>query len=634
MESAPGPVYRFGPFRLDVPERALARQGAPIPLTPKSFDILRALVERPGRLLTKQELLERVWPDAVVEEANLARNIFTLRKLLGEEENGARYIETIPKVGYRFVAPVEAEDAAAPASPAPELEKPAPPSPTPRPAPSPRGLLAWALLAVLVLGAAAASFFWWQRPKARPPSGRILLVVLPFENLTGDASQDYFSDGFTEEMIMELGQLHPQSLAVIARTSAMQYRGTKESVGQIGRELGAQYVLEGSVRRAADRVRISAQLIQASDQTHLWAESYDRDLRDVLRVQGEVARAIAGQIELRLTPEQQARPARSHPVNPEAYNAYLQGRYFWNQRSPTGYEKAIQYFDQAIARDADEPRFHAGLADAYALLGSLPNPSVPRPEAMEKARASALKALSMDDGLAEAHTSLAFVHMHYDWDWPGAQREYQRALELNPGYATAHHWYAYYLTAMGRREEAVSEARHAEELDPLSLIIMRDTGEMLYFAGRYDEAITQCQRTLERDPSFSLAHSMLALAYMQKRMFPEMLREFRAAKENTETPAWVLSYEGAGYATAGDRANARKIIGQLRILQAQGNETSYDLGTIYSVLGEKEAAFAWLDKAYKKRAGSLILIRVDPFLDPLRGDPRFADLLRRMNLPA
>jgi TolB-like protein/DNA-binding winged helix-turn-helix (wHTH) protein/Tfp pilus assembly protein PilF len=618
---------------MDVQERTLERDGVPISLTPKAFDILRTLAERPGRLLTKQELIEKVWPDAVVEEANLARNIFTLRKLLGEDENGLRYIETIPKVGYRFVASVQSGDALPPASTALESPSAVTPSLRPESIPTVPRLQRSAVLAVLALAAITGLIFWWQRPRIHSPSGKIMLAVLPFENLTGDPGQDYFSDGFTEEMITELGELHPQSLAVIARTSAMQYRGTTKSVEEIGRELGVQYVLEGSVRRGADRVRISAQLIQASDQTHLWAESYDRDARDVLQVQSEVARAIAGQIDLKLTPEQRARPAREHPVNPEAYNSYLQGRYFWNRRSPAGYQKAIEYFDQAIARDPGEPRFHAGLADAYALLGSLPDPPIPRAEAMEHARSSALKALSMDDSLAEAHTSLAFVLMHYDWDWPGAEREYSRALELNPGYATAHHWYAYYLAAMDQRDKSLGEVRHAQELDPLSLIIMRDVGEMLYFAGQYDDTISQCQQTLERNPSFSLAHSLLGLAYMQKHMFPEMSREFRAAEETTETPSWVLSYAGAGYAIQGNGPRARKVVAQLRLLESQGSDVTYSLATIYAAMGEKDAAFEWLDRAYKKRIGSMILLRVDPLLDPLRGDPRFASLLRRMKFP-
>src|SRR3989475_8860445 len=319
-------------------------------------------------------------------------------------------------------------------------------------------------------------------------AARVMLVVLPFENLPGEPQEEYLSDGLTEEMITQLGRLHPERLGVIARTSAMQYKNTDKRTDQIGSELGVAYVLEGSLRRAGDRVRISAQLIQVRDQTHLWAESYERDLRDILALQSDVAQAIARQIELKLTPQQQARLARGRPIDPRAYELYSKGRYFWNKRSEEGYRRAIQYFQQAIARDSEYAPAYAGLADAYALLGSMPNVELPRSEAMPRARTAAIKALALDVGLAEAHTSLAFVQLHFDMGVPAAERECTRALQLNPGYPTAHHWYAFWLLAHGRAEEALQEVRAAQRLDPLSLIINTDVGAMLYYGRRHDEA--------------------------------------------------------------------------------------------------------------------------------------------------
>jgi TolB-like protein/predicted Zn-dependent protease len=459
-----------------------------------------------------------------------------------------------------------------------------------------------------------------------------MLVVLPFQNLTGDPNQDFLSDGFTEEMITELSRLQPERLAVIARTSAMHYRNTQEGIDQIGRELGVQYVLEGSMRRDADRIRITAQLIQVQDQTHVWAQSYERNLRDVMGLQSDVANAIGHEIELKLSPQPALELRRTRPVDPQAYDAYLQGRYFWNRRTRQGLEKAIEYFDQAIGKDPTAPQFYAGLADAYALLGSTPDSSIPRPEAMEKARAAARKALQMDETLAEAHTSLAFVEMHYDWDWPGAEKEFRRALQLNPNYATAHHWYAYYLIALGRKEESVQEIRRAQDLDPLSLIIMRDVGDMLFYSRRYEEGIAQCRQALERDPNFYLAHILLGSAYQQKKEYAEMMKEYQAARAGAQDEAWALAAVGQGEAALGNRTEAGTILAELKRRSQHGQEVAYAIAAIEAVLGRRDEAFLWLDAAYRQRIGSMILLKVDPTLDSLRDDPRFGELLRRMRL--
>jgi len=625
---------QFGPFQLDPVERLLLREGSEVRLSPKAFDVLVALVRSRGHLLEKDDLLKQVWPGTFVEESSLAQHVSLLRKALQDGEDGVSYIETVPKSGYRFTAPVR--EISGPGSAA---VKPADQDLSPAPGEGKRSLSWIALLAsaavLLVAVAALWPFtgvgFWRRSSPAVPPSGKVMVVVLPFQNLTGDPGQDFFSDGFTEEMITQLGHLDPAHLGVIARTSAMHYRDTKLGVDAIGRELGVQYAVEGSVRRAGNRIRISAQLIQVRDQTHLWAQNYDREGRDVLDVQSQVASAIAEQIQLKLTPEAASRFARSTPVDQEAYDAYLQGRYFWNRRDKQGLQKAVRYLEQAVAKDPSQPKFYAGLADALAILGSLPDSPIPRPEAMERARAAAMKAISLDESSAEPHASLGFVEMHYDWNWPAAEKEFRRAMELNSSYATAHHWYAYYLMAMGRQEESLAEIRHAQELDPLSLIIQRDVADMLYYARRYDEAIAQCRKTLELDPHFALANYSLYEIYSQKKMISEMdqaLREIQGLGQG----GLPLAGPALGDAIVGRAAKARKELLELQRLQAQGKNLAYVISVVYAGLGDRDQAFHWLDLAYKARDGALILLKTDPAVDPLRGDPRFAELLRKMKL--
>jgi TolB-like protein/Flp pilus assembly protein TadD len=489
----------------------------------------------------------------------------------------------------------------------------------------------WLTVAAVVAGLAilvAAGYGLWQRfgPGAHRPE-RVMLAVLPLENLSGNPDQEYFSDGLSEEMITQLGRLHPERLGVIARTSASHYKGTNKRVDEIGRELGVDYILEGSVWRQAERVRINAQLIRVSDQTHLWAETYERDLRDVLALQNEVARNIANAIQLELNVEEEHRLARSAAVDPEAYDAYLKGRYHWNKRSDAGYTKAIEYFRQAIAREPNYPHAYAGLADAYALLGSISNDQISRSEAIARARAAALKALDLDDTLAEALTSLAFVRMHYDWDWTGAEKEFQRAIKLNPGYATAHHWYAYCLLALGRSEEALREIRRAEESDPLSLIIKTDVAEILYFGRHYDEAIAQARKAVEMDPNFFLAHRALGWALVQRAAYSEAIAELQEGLRLEPGRGDLLLYLAYAYARAGQVGEARRILARVKPAEA-----SFEVVAVYVALGEKDAVFSWLEKGFKERSGLTVFLRTAPEYDPMRSDPRFADLLRRLGL--
>jgi TolB-like protein/DNA-binding winged helix-turn-helix (wHTH) protein/Tfp pilus assembly protein PilF len=619
--------FEFGRFRVDSVERVLLADGRPVSLTPKAFETLLDLLEHSGHILEKDELLEHVWPGTFVEEGTLVQNVSTLRKVLGEAPDGSAYIETIPRRGYRFAGAVHETDF----EPGSEGNFPPVPIVTARRV----GTSGW----IVGLSIAAVSlvilFFTreniWPRPDPAPK--KIMLAVLPFENLSGDSQQEYFSSGLTEEMITQLGDLEPNRLGVIARTSAMQYKGGKKDTRQIGRELGVDYILEGSVRREGDRVRITAQLIQVKDQTHLWARDYDRNLRDILALQSDVAGAIAREIKLKLTSEESARLAGAPAINPVAYEVYLKGRYFWNKRTEDGFVKAIRYFEQATALDPKYAQPYAGLADSYALLGSMPNHEVSRGEAMPKAKAAALRALQLNDSLADAHTSLAFVEMQYEWDWQGSEKEFKRALELNPNYATAHQWYAVWLMSQGKQDAALEEERLAQEADPLSTIIKTDTAQLLVYAGRYDEAVQQAQRALEIDPGFLLGHNYLAVAYTAKRNYQAAISEYQGVLAFNEGDAWATSGIALTYALAGQRRKTEAILRDMLHGTRTREDLALQLAIVYAALGENDQAFAWLEKSYQHRDGGLILLTAAPEFQSLHLDPRFNDLAGRVGLP-
>ncbi len=493
-------------------------------------------------------------------------------------------------------------------------------------------VVAASLLAVaLVLGSYLAGKHLW-RP-ARPPAGRSMLAVLPFDNLSGDPEQEYFSDGLTEEMIAQLGQLQPEQLGVIARTSAMQYKGTKKGVREIGRELGVNYVLEGTVRRAGGRVRVSAQLIQVTDQTHLWAGNYERDLQDVLALQGDVARAIAHEIRVKLTPEEHTRlVASARPINPEAYELYLRGRFHAYRRTPEALQKAQEYFRAAIDADPGYALGYVGLADSYRLLVTYAG--LRRSEGYPRAKAALTKALEIDDSLAEAHASLA---QSYDlaWDWEAAEREYRRSFELDRNYSTAHHWYALHLSSLGRHEEAIREIKRARELDPLSPIIRGAEVMILFYDRKYDETIKECQKALELDPTIRWFHGWQGAAYLEKGIFDQGVAGFERYATMTGTTD-ALGRVGYAYARAGRRGEALKIARELEELSRQKYVSSYSIALVYVGLGEKSHALSWLEKAYKanEEANQMIYyLKVSPWFDSLRSDPRFKDLLQRMNFP-
>ena len=494
-----------------------------------------------------------------------------------------------------------------------------------------KSLFAFALSIVLIAGTIA--YFRWLGPRNQPSAqpGRMMLAVLPFQNLTGDAAQEYFSDGMTEEMITQLGNLDPQHLGIIARTSVMHYKSGQAPLDQIGRELGVQYVLEGSVRRDSDKVRITAQLIQMKDQTHLWARQYDRDLSNLLVLQGEIAHEIADEIQLTLGDHKEitasSQPSLSAQTY-EAYDLYLKGRYFWNQRTIEGFRRAIWYFQQSIYKEPNYARSYAGLADSYTLLNSYTG--APQTKFMPKARAAAVKALELDENLAEAHTSLALITENYDWDWQTAEKEYRRAIELNPNYATAHHWYAEYLAWRGRFDEAFQESEKARKLDPLSLIIAVDNGQILYYSRQYDRAIAKFRTVLDRDANFRTG--LMIGPYDQKGMFADALADCERWRRSYGDSPFNLSILAYIYGRSGQPARARHALAELQALNRRQPMDPAVISWAYLGLGDNDQALAWLEKAYAQHSNAMVTLKVEPRYDPLRSDPRFHDLMRRVGL--
>ncbi len=454
------------------------------------------------------------------------------------------------------------------------------------------------------------------------------IAVLPLENLMGDPEQDYFVAGMHEALITELSKIG--ALTVISRTSAMRYRSTDKSVPEIARELGVDAVVEGSVLRAGNTVRITAQLIEAATDRHPWADNFDRELRDVLALHSDVARAIAREIQVALTPEEETRLADARPVNPEAYEAYLKGRYFWNKKTEPDLETGLEYFERAIEKDSNYAAAYAGLADSYLHLAHYGG--LPPQEAIANAEAATLKALDIDPKLAEAHASMGHLRMH-EWNWSDSEKEFKRAVGLNPNYAITHYWYAALLSQMGRRPEARAEIRRALELDPLSPMISWSAGAGHYRARQYDLAIEQFRRTLAMHPEFPPAHQYLGLAYVQKGLYDEAVAELKEARKLPGADARGAAFLAYAYAVAGKTRQALEILDELNEMPGQRRLPSYEIAAVHAALGQKDQAFAWLEKAYGERDNWLVNVKVEPMFDPLRSDPRFQDLLRRMNFP-
>ena len=639
----PSAILCFGPYEVRCLTRELYKRDRKLRLRPQPFQLLYILLEHGSEVVTRNELRQALWPsDTYVDfENGLNTSVKELRAALGDSATEPRYIQTLPRLGYRIMVPVHINGSSSRVATgeAPEAERgdssgkitPALPI---LPLPANRGWRVFLTVSIVLLVVFAASgFFLWSRARSRtqPSNQRLMLAVLPFQNLTGDTSQEYLSDGLTEEMIAQLGHVEPDHLGVIARTSVMHYKNKEEPLAQIARELGVQYVLEGSVRRDSNKVRITAQLVQMRDQTPVWTEQYDRDLHNLLSLQGEIAQQIANEIQITLGDHRNLisparRPAPSS-TSYEAYDLYLKGRYFWNKRTPEGLERAVECFQQAIEKDPNYAPAYAGLADAYAIISGY-GVALPK-DVMPKARAAAQRAIALDDKLAQAHASLAVIAQNYDWDWTTAETQYRRAIELDPNYATAHHWYAEYLALLGRFDQAFAEIARARELDPLSLIMAADNGAILYFSRQYDRSIDQFRAVLDMEPNFPRAQ-MLAFAFAQEGRYPDALAELDKWQEIQQTP-WSHSIRAYVLGRSGQQAEARLEINKLERTTA---ETIDPLAFAVAYLGmnDKKRTLFWLEKAYAEHSASLTALKVDPIYDPIRGDPRFQDIRRRIHL--
>jgi len=597
----------FAEFRVDPVRRELHRNGALVHLTPKVFDTLLLLVENAGEVVTKEDLLKQLWPDSVVEESNLTQNIFVLRKALGASEV-APYVQTVPRVGYRFIADIRlGEPAAQP------------------PPPVRRRLSPWiAMVAGLLMLSAASTAWWLLRGPGRTAEIRSV-AVLPFRNLSGNSQDEYLADSLTELLTSSLAKGgFPR---VISRTSSMQFRSSGKKLPEIAREMRVDGVIEGSVARSGDRVRVSAQLIHALTDHQIWSEVYDRDMKDLPDLQLDIARTIARQAGLAVNPAAKT----SRPPGRAAFEEYLRGRHAWNKRSPAGIKAAIQHFQNAIDLDAAYAAPYAGLADAYNQLGTHLIGERPASETRPLAVAAARRAIEIDDTLAEAHAALGYAK-NYDWDWAGAGRELRRAIELNPSYGSAHIWYASWFEQQGRHPEAVAQARAALDLDPLSLIVRTQVGWTYQHGGELDKAIPYFRDVLEKDPNYLWALWQLGEAYIQMGRHQEAVAVLeRAAERSQRTPA-ILGTLGAAYALAGRRSAAEAILLELADLSKRRYVSPHAFTWTYLGLGDADRGFEWLEREYQDRSNSVAWIGVWHLLDKHRSDPRYLDMMRRIGL--
>jgi len=632
-------VVRFGAYEVSLQSGEVRKAGLRIRVQQQPMKLLEILLERPGEVVTREELRSRVWADESFGDFDQAVNIAIakLRSALGDSADNPRFIETLPKRGYRFIADVSVVDADARPK---RSEFAAGDLPATEPgdklqgaglAVAPKRRL-WPALRVIVALALVLGLpilaVWLFRSRGRAPTGIRSLAVLPLDNLSGDASQNYFADGMTDELITDLAQI--SALRVISRTSVMVYKGARKPLPQIARELNVDAVVEGTVLRSGEQVRITAQLIEASTDKHLWSQSYEGELRDTLALQNRVARTIADQIRITLTPQEQAALKNVKVVNPEAYESYLKGRYFWNKRTANGLKVALAYFNQAIEEDPKYAQAYSGLADTYALLGDWEYGVLAPKEAYPRAKAAASKALELDDTLSEAHASLASLGM-FDWDWQSAGKEFRRAIELNPGYATAHQWYAWNLNLLGRQSDAIAEMRKAESLDPLSLIISADMADVLFVARLYDESIQQSRKTLEMDPNFAVARFELGQVYLEKHMHNEAVAQLQKAVQLSEGNPTFIANLARAYFASGKRSEAVKLLSDLKKRSNPSYSNASEIAVIYASLGDTDQAMNWLEKAYAERFNPGVLLR--PGFDPLRSDSRFQNLVHRIGLP-
>jgi TolB-like protein/DNA-binding winged helix-turn-helix (wHTH) protein/Flp pilus assembly protein TadD len=634
MQEASTPVrLRFGVFEVDLRSGELRKHGVRLRLQEQPFQVLAMLLERPGETVTREELRKRLWTAETFVDFDHGVNkaVNRIRDALGDSATSPRFVETVARRGYRFIADVAVAEGAPLARPEVRTGDLVPhANESVGPVQSARRLRRWYswVIAGATLALASIVVVWVTRSRAPQPTSIRSLAVLPLENLSGDDSQEYFADGMTDELIASLGQV--SALRVISRTSVMPYKRARKPLPQIARELNVDAVIEGTVLRSGDQVRITAQLIQARDDTHLWSQWYDGDLRDTLALQNRVARAIAEQIRVNLNSQEQARLKHGRVIDPEAYEAYLKGRYFWNKRTGDDFQKAVEYFSQAIERDPNYAQAYSGLSDTYALLGDWEYGVLAPREALPRAKAAAVKALQIDQALGEAHTSLGFCLDAFDWDLKSADAEFRRGIELNPGYATAHHWYAWHLSLLGRNNDAIAEMKKAQNLDPLSLIINADLAELLLMAHFTNDSIQQSRKTIEMDVNFPLAHNQLALAYLQSQRNDEAIAELQQAVRLSAGSPTSTANLARALAASGRKDQARQLLGNLKERSRASVSNASEIAVVYAALGDSDQAMAWLEKGYDERFNPGVLLR--PGFDSLRADRRFRDLERRVGL--
>jgi TolB-like protein/DNA-binding winged helix-turn-helix (wHTH) protein/Flp pilus assembly protein TadD len=650
-------VVRIRKLEVDLHTGDLWKNSVRTKLPEQPRQILVILVEHAGELVTRETLRKTLWPrDTFVDfEHSLNTAMMRLREALGDSSENPRFIETFPRRGYRFVAPVEPVELgvaeAALAAPGPANGSNLPLAPIvvfSHDVSSRSGRVAisnWIatlrphlLLGGLVTGCLATmalfTFRHMQNANAMEATTERIksVVVLPLENLSADKDQEYFADGMTDELIARLATVG--SLRVLSRTTAMAYKGTHKSLQQIGRELNVGAVVEGSVVRSGDQVRITAELVQVSTDRHLWAETYERPIGDSLALQNQVTTAIVNAIRIQLTPAELQQLATSRPVSTDSYEDYLKGRYYYsNNRSSEGLIKAIEYFQRATQEDPRNALAYSGLANCYATIGSTLVGTMPSIEAASKARTAALKAMEIDGNLAEAQVALSTVRIKYDWDWAQAAKGFQRAIELNPSYSTAYQRYSLYLMAMGRTQESVSLINRARELDPLSVSVNFSLGWRLYMARQYDQAIEQLHNTIELEPNFAVAHLILGQSYEQKGLHELAIPELQKAATISDNTPLTLSGLGHAYARMGRKNEAQAVLTQLLHPSNKSYVSPFYVAVVYEGLGREEEAMDWLDKAFESRSNGLIFLKVDPQLDGLRTNPRFRALQRKLNLP-
>jgi TolB-like protein/DNA-binding winged helix-turn-helix (wHTH) protein/Flp pilus assembly protein TadD len=613
-------VYRFGAFELEEGNGDLRRQGLHVKLQPQPSRVLGLLVKRAPSLVTREEIFEEIWGDTVVEESNLNFCIKQIRNALGDEAETPKYIETIPKRGYRFLHPVQVVE---PGGQEDAREKEVPPR-------LKRPLAVWASLFFLVL--IVAALLNADRIRAwlaiRSEGDTRSLAVLPFANLTGDEEQQYLVDGMTGAIITEFGKI--RALRVASWISVKRHRDPHKPLPEIARELGVDYIVEGSVFRAGDTVRVDAQLVEGASDTHLWAKSYESDMSDMISLQRDVALDVVRQVQVTITPEEETRLADVNPVESLATDAYLKGRFHWNERR--NLHRSLELFEEAIKIDEKFALGHAGLADAYGLLGSTPYDVLPPRQAKPRAMEAARKALSLDDSLAEAHAALARDLLYYDWNWPEAEREFRHAIDLNPGYGPARQWYAELLWLTGRMDEAQRQIQEARSRDNRSIVFHLAYGRHFYLNRDYARAVEYFEDAIEMDPDYFLGPLDLGLAYTQMGKHSEAIIAMKEAVRLYEGPL-CLAALGYAYARAGEEDEARRMLTRLMRLSEDRYVPPLYIAGIHANLGDTDVAFEWLEKARQERGDYTLFVNLEPIFDPIRDDLRLPEFLKRLDFP-